>query len=58
VGERAAEIFPFAVAVVLPPAGLLLGLFTLQEDRGQGVRLIVVASLAAVIWILLVLGAS
>jgi hypothetical protein len=56
--ERAAEIFPFAVAVVLPPAGFLLGLITMQEDRGQGTRLIVVASLAAVIRILLLLSAA
>ena len=57
-GERANRIFPFAVAVVLPPAGLVLGFVTMQEDRDQGVRLMVVAALAAVIWILLILSAS
>jgi hypothetical protein len=58
VGEQASRIFPFGVAVVLPPAGLILGLVTMQQDRDQGVRLVVVAALAAVIWILLILGAG
>ena len=51
---RAAQLFPFAIAVALPPAGLLLGLiqFT-QEDRELGVRLIVAALLAAIVWLLL-----
>jgi hypothetical protein len=50
-------LFPFAIAVALPPAGLVLGLvqFT-QEDRELGVRLIIVAVLAAVIWLLLLTG--
>ena len=56
--EQAARLFPFAIAVVLPPAGFVLGLFTAQEDRDQGVRLMVVAALAAVVWILLVLSVS
>jgi len=57
-GEQANRIFPFAIAVVLPPAGLILGLITMQEDRDQGVRLVVVAALAAVIWVLLILSAG
>ena len=48
--ERASVLFPFAIAVVLPPAGALIGLFTLREDRELGIRLIVVAVLAALIW--------
>jgi hypothetical protein len=56
VGERLSQIFPFAIAVVLPPAGLLLGLVELREDRELGIRLIVVAVLAAVVWTLLFLG--
>ena len=52
--RRAAEIFPFAIAVVIPPAGLLIGLLQLtQDDRNTGVRIIVVALLAAVVWALL-----
>ena len=57
-GEQANRIFPFAIAVVLPPAGLILGLVTMQKDRDQGVRLVVVAALAAVIWVLLILSAG
>jgi hypothetical protein len=57
VGEQANRIFPFAIAVVLPPAGFIMGLVTMQQDRDQGVRLVVVATLAAVIWILLLVSA-
>lgn len=53
-GERATEFFPFAIALVIPPAGLLIGLLQLtQEDRALGVRIVVVALLAAVVWTLL-----
>jgi hypothetical protein len=56
VAEFAARIFPFAIAVLLPPAGILLGLAGIpQEDRELGVRLIVVSVLAAVVWALLLL---
>jgi hypothetical protein len=48
--ERATALFPFAIAVVLPPAGALIGIFTLDRDRELGIRLIVVAVLAALIW--------
>jgi hypothetical protein len=53
-GERATSLFPFGIAVVLPPAGVLLGLLELQQDdREQGIRLIGVSILAAVVWVLL-----
>jgi hypothetical protein len=52
--RRATEVFPFAIAVVIPPAGLLIGILQLtQEDRNTGVRIIIVALLAAVVWALL-----
>ncbi len=38
---------------MLPPAGLILGLLELQQDREVGIRLIAVAVLAAVVWTLL-----
>ena len=42
---------------MLPPAGLLLGLFQYSEDdRELGLRLIVVAILAALVWAVLLLG--
>jgi hypothetical protein len=54
VGERASHLFPFGIAIVLPPAGLLLGLLNVQQDqRDLGIRLIVVSILAAVVWVLL-----
>ena len=52
-GERLSEILPFAIAVLLPPAGVLLGLVEMREDRELGIRLLVVAVLAAVVWALL-----
>lgn len=54
---RAAELFPFAIAVLMPPAGLMLGVleFT-QEDRDLGVRIVLVAIAAAVVWVLLLTG--
>lgn len=54
--ERIAGAFPFAIAVVLPPAGLMLGLVELRQDREQGIRLLVVSVLAAVVWALLLVG--
>lgn len=55
-GERLAAIFPFLIAVVLPPAGLLIGLSQLQRERELGIRLIVVSLLAALVWVLLLTG--
>jgi hypothetical protein len=55
-GERASSLFPFGIAVVLPPAGLILGLLELQQHRETGIRLIGVSLLAAVVWCLLLLG--
>jgi hypothetical protein len=56
-GARVAAIVPFAIAVLLPPAGLLIGLLQLtQEDRQRGYRLIAVAILAAAAWALLLFG--
>ncbi len=53
-GERASSLFPFGIAAVLPPAGLILGLLSLQQgEREQGIGVIVVALLAAVVWVLL-----
>ncbi len=47
-GEWISRVFPFAIAVLFPPAGLLLGLAALQqEDRDLAKRLIVVSALAA-----------
>jgi hypothetical protein len=56
-GERASTLFPFGIAIVLPPAGLLLGILNLlQDNRVLGIRLILVSLLAAVIWVLLFVG--
>jgi hypothetical protein len=48
--DRATALFPFAIAVVLPPAGALIGILTLGTDRELGIRLILVAVLAALVW--------
>jgi hypothetical protein len=52
--DRLTAVFPFAIALVLPPAGALIGIFALDKDREFGIRMIAVAALAAVLWILLV----
>jgi hypothetical protein len=56
-GERANRIFPFAIAVILPPAGLFLALAARQEgNRDLAQRLLVVSLLAAVVWALVFLA--
>ena len=56
-GERASNLFPFGIAIVLPPAGLLLGLLNIQQQkRDLGIRLVVVSLLAAAVWVLLFVG--
>jgi hypothetical protein len=56
VRARAAEIFPFAIAVLLPPAGLVLALVAIEEDRDLAIRLGAVAVLAAAVWAFLLFG--
>ena len=55
-GQRLTAIFPFAIAVFLPPAGLIIGLSQLQQERELGIRLIVASLLAALVWALLLTG--
>lgn len=56
-GVRAASILPFAIAILLPPAGLLIGILEVtQEDRERGIRIIAVALLASLLWVLLLTG--
>jgi len=54
-GERLSEYFPFILAVLFPPVGVLLGAVEFPKDRELGVRLIAVSLLAAVVWALLFL---
>ena len=54
---RASWLLPFAIAIVLPPAGFLLGLITLDQDRQLGIWVMIVAVAAAGIWALLLLSA-
>lgn len=51
--SRLSTLFPFAIALFLPPAGLILGLAEMKQDRVLGLRLIAVALLAALVWVLL-----
>ena len=55
-GENASRILPFAIAVILPPAGLIIGIAGMREDRELGRRIVVVSILAAVVWLLLLLA--
>lgn len=53
-GERASTLFPFGIAIVLPPAGVILGMLNfLQGERELGMRLVAVSLLAAIVWVLL-----
>jgi hypothetical protein len=52
--DRLAAMFPFAIAVLLPPAGLLIGLSQLEKDRELGLRLAFVSMLASVVWVFLI----
>jgi hypothetical protein len=55
--ERATAVFPFAIACALPPAGLMLGLVSIQQDdRATGIRLIVASVVAAAAWVVIVLS--
>jgi uncharacterized membrane protein YqaE (UPF0057 family) len=52
-GERLSLYFPFILAVLFPPVGVLLGAIEWPKDRELGMRLIAVSLLAAVVWFLL-----
>ena len=52
-GERLGEYFPYILAVLFPPVGVLLGAVEFPKDRDQGMRLITVSVLAALVWALL-----
>jgi len=52
-GERLSEYFPFILAVLFPPVGVLLGAVEFPKNRELGVRLIAVSLLAGVVWALL-----
>jgi hypothetical protein len=54
-GERLALYFPFILAVLFPPVGILLGAIEWPKDRELGMRLIAVSLLAAVVWVLLLI---
>ena len=51
--ERAAEYFPYVLAVLLPPVGLLLAAVARRDDPAEAIRLTIVSVLAIVIWVLL-----
>ncbi|HEU4905654.1 MAG TPA: hypothetical protein VFT19_06005 [Solirubrobacterales bacterium] len=53
---RLAVVFPFLLAILLPPAGLLIGLSQLDKDRELGLRLIAVTLLASVVWVFLIVS--
>jgi hypothetical protein len=50
-GERAAIYVPYALAVLFPPVGVILGGVSLKDDREMGMRLIAISLLAAVVWV-------
>jgi uncharacterized membrane protein YqaE (UPF0057 family) len=52
-GERLTEYFPFILAVLFPPVGVLLGAVEWPKDRELGMRLISISLLAGVVWALL-----
>lgn len=52
----ASAVFPFAIAAALPPAGLVLGIFALEDERGHGWEIIGVSIVAAIVWALVLLS--
>ena len=56
-GERAAIYVPYALAVLFPPVGVILGAVGLREDREMGMRLIAISLLAAVVWVFIFVAA-
>lgn len=52
-GQKLSAYFPFVLAVLLPPVGVMLGVVALRTDRDQGMRLLAVSVLAAIVWALL-----
>ena len=53
--ERVNAYFPFVLAVLFPPVGVLLGAVEWPKDRAVAMQLITVSLLAAVVWALLFL---
>jgi hypothetical protein len=54
VNDRANSMFPFAIAAVFPPAGLILALAEYgQGHRDAAGRIAGAAVLGAIIWVLL-----
>lgn len=53
--ERLNAYFPFILAVLFPPVGVLLGAVEYSKDRALSLRLIAVSLLAAVVWALIFL---
>ena len=51
--ERLGAYFPFILAVLFPPVGVLLGAIEWPKDRELGMRLIAISLLAGVVWALL-----
>jgi hypothetical protein len=54
-GERLSAYFPFILAVLFPPVGILLGAIEWPKNRELGMRLISVSLLAVVVWVLVLL---
>jgi hypothetical protein len=54
VNDRANSIFPFAIAAIFPPAGLILAIAEYgQGHRDAAGRIAGAAVLGAIIWVLL-----
>jgi hypothetical protein len=51
--ERLTLSFPFILAILFPPVGILLGAIEWPKDRELGMRLIAVSLLAMVVWVVL-----
>jgi hypothetical protein len=52
-GARLSLYFPFVLAVLFPPVGILLGAVEYPKDRELSMRLIAVSLLAGVVWVVL-----
>ena len=57
-GEGTNRVFQYLLALVLPPAGLVVGMLTMEVDRPHGLRVLFTAVLGGLVWTAVILWLS
>lgn len=56
--QRLADLFPYLLAIVLPLAGLLVGIWRIQQgDRAVGQHMVLLSIVATGVWLVILSGA-